>query len=819
MKLKLMKHIVFLLFNIGLFVFFSNQQIQAQTLISGHIIDNLNKNAIPDAQVSFPNRNLKTTTNNQGYFSIYVNIDDTNQQDDFDFRAIYNKIYWSSRKPINLRIYNSLGQEVIPVVRTEKGNGEIDLENYATGVYFLVVNCDGSSFTYKFGKSPYSINLLNKNNAKAIVSRVNTLKTTAFEDTLMITKNGYYPQKYYYQESGGTYEILKTHYDNEIDYLDKIIRPEAYVLLQGLPLNPTFGEVKSIKIVYSIPDGKIYYTNSQKFAIHYDFCAQVLGYSKGHAIFNQEQYAKNPNRIYILATINHFISSDIYTIEFFAGDELDCQDFKTVYDKVTSTFLPGNKLWFYANSTERAKCTALPVISSDELYKGQNYQPLNAEENYGYLRKISVNDLEKTYLSRHDIVLLDGIPLDISVVAGIITTEFQTPLSHINVLSHNRGTPNMALRNGWTNPLLTNLLDKLVYLKVSLDSFQIREASLQEAQAFWAQKEPQTPHVLNIDTTTSGLIELQSAGISSVSCIGGKAANFAELTKVNVTNYGPLPLPEGYFAIPFYYYHQHMKKYGLDIFVNNMLNSEEFKTNIAFRQSQLKKLQDSIKKSPLDTALIRIVKEKISSQGSYTTFRFRSSTNAEDIEGFNGAGLYDSYTGSLTDPDKPVDKAIKKTWASLWNFSAFEEREYFKIDHRTVAMGILAHRSYPAEAANGVVITENLYNPYNPAITINVQIGEISVVSPDENYLPDQIIYYTYSDEDIIEYVNHSNVPGMEGKTVMTDGELKVLKNCCMAIYYHYCRLNFECNTMDIEFKVDIVNGNRKVYIKQARLY
>ena len=40
-----------------------------------------------------------------------------------------------------------------------------------------------------------------------------------------------------------------------------------------------------------------------------------------------------------------------------------------------------------------------------------------------------------------------------------------------------------------------------------------------------------------------------------------------------------------------------------------------------------------------------------------------------------------------------------------------------------------------------------------------------------------------------------------------------------MAIHNHYCRLKEECNTMDVEFKVDIINGQRKIYIKQARQY
>jgi hypothetical protein len=588
-------------------------------------------------------------------------------------------------------------------------------------------------------------------------------------------------------------------------------------MLQSLPLNPVFGEVKSIKIVYSILDQRIYYSNSEKYYIHYDFASQVLGYNKGQVIFNTEQYTKNPNRIYILASINHFISSDIYTLEFFAGDELDCTDIKTVYDKIVQTTFIGNKLKLYVNAPEW-NCTNVPVISSDSLYKGQNYQPLNPHESFGYIKKITIDELRTTYLGRHDIVLLNGIPIDISVVSGIITTEFQTPLSHINVLSHNRGTPNMGLKDGWTNPKVNNFLDKLVYFRVTLDSFYIREANLTEAQTFWAAKEPHVPQVLHPDTLTQGLVDLTKVDVTAVKLVGGKAANIGELTKINVTGYGPLPLPEGIFAIPFYYYWEHIKKYGLDVYINNMLNDTLFWKDASIRQAKLIILQDSIKHSPIDTSFLKLVKDSLSLTPDFKTFRFRSSTNAEDISGFNGAGLYDSYTGSLDDPAKPVDKAIKKTWASLWNFQAFEEREYFKIDHRTVAMGILVNRSFPAEAANGVVITKNIFNPGNAAITINVQIGEISVVKPVESYLPDQIIYYTYK-ENTFEYISHSNVPGMEGKTVLTDNELKVLKDYCMAIYYHYCEINFECNPMDIEFKVDLVDGIRKIYIKQARLY
>ena len=788
--------------------------VSGQNILSGTVVDTYTKIPVEGADVIIQGTSVSTTTDNLGHFSLMTGIDDITDKTDFNLIAVNNHIYWSTNKKMDFYIVNILGSATGMEGKSLSGSGEIGMENCVNGIYLLTVTGSKNSKTYKIIKNNNRIYINNNN----VINRgLQSLKSTlSSSDTIVISKNGFYIQKYAFKNDNVTYELLKSNYD-DLEYLDNLISPYAYVKLQGLPLNPAFGEVKSVKVIYSITDDKIYFSNSAKYNIHYDFCTQVLGYSKGHETFNQEQYSKNVNRIYILASLNHFTASDIYTLEFFAGDELDCSDIKTVYDKVTATTFIGNKLRFYANSTTWATCENVRVISSDELYKGQNYQPLNPESNYGYLKKVDINDLSSTYLGRHDIVLLNGIPVDISVVAGIITTDFQTPLSHVNVLSHNRGTPNMALRDGWTNEKLNNLLGKLVYLKVTLDSFYIREATLSEAEFYWAQKEPQTPHILELDTTTSGLIELADANVNSVKLIGGKAANFAEMTKINVAAYGPLQLPEGYFAIPFHYYYRHMKKYGLDTFINNMLNDPLFQTNIDWRRHELGVLQDSIKNSPLDTALLRLVKEHVSTLSGFTRIRFRSSTNAEDIEGFNGAGLYDSYSGSLTDPERPIDKAIKKVWASLWNFGAFEERDYFKIDHKTIAMGILVHRSFPNEAANGVAITRNLYNPYLPGITINVQIGEISVVNPEEKYLPDQIIYYTYYEG--IEYINHSNVPGMEGKTVMTDAELKVLKDYCIAIHYHYCMLNFECKPLDIEFKVDIVNGERIVYVKQARLY
>ena len=782
-------------------------------VITGKVVDIYTQVPIADAKISIPGTEYKTTSSPSGYFSL-ITSGENDSEEYYYIAGIGNLLIWQTKNPLTLDIYNTLGQKILIQSKTLAGSGEIDLEILANGVYLLNYKVNGNRKNVKFIKTaqgllfPEQGSLKNKSNQNEEVS-----------DSLEIKFDGYYSQKFRIQAEQTNYELLKIHYQS-ISYLNKLPSTESFDMLQSIPFTPTFGEVQSVKIVYSIPDQKIYYMNSSEFFIHYDFAAEILGYPKGHYLFNMEQYKNNKNRIYYLGYLNHFKSSDIYTLEFFSGDEITCDGVLEFYNRIKETSYIGEKLRFYPNNPKWNICDNIPQIASDELYKGQNYQPLNPAENFGYLKKVDIDQIGETYLGHHAIVLLNGIPNDISVVAGVITTDFQTPLSHVNVLSHNRGTPNMALRDGWTNPKLNALIDKLVYLKVNLDSFYIREATITEAEQFWAQKEPTKFQKLKIDTVTSGLVNLENADYRWVSAIGGKASNFAELMTVTYAGQ-PISMPEGAFAIPISYYWNHLKNNKIDVYLKNMLADPEFKTNNTLRISMLSNLQNLIKNSPVDLNLVKLVEEKIEPFNEFTNFRFRSSTNAEDIEGFNGAGLYSSYTGIKGDTKKTIETAIRKVWASLWNLKAFEEREYFKIDQLNVGMAVLVHRSFPAEEANGVVITENLFNIYNPGITINVQVGEMSIVIPENNYLPDQIIYYSFEDQfpDSYNYIGHTTVPGMEGKTVLTPEELKTLNNYCSAIHNHYCQLNSVCKTMDIEFKVDRINGERKIYIKQARLY
>lgn len=614
-------------------------------------------------------------------------------------------------------------------------------------------------------------------------------------------------------------------YDSLI-FLNSITCPDEFNALGGPPLLQIFGNVKSVKAVYEISTGSLYYVSTAAYQLHFDFCKKVLNYKFSHSTFNNDQYGNGPGRLYYLATVNHYKSSNNFTMEFFADDKIDAAGLQILYSAIVHSSYFGNKLQFLPTSARLKQLSIelpnIPAIDENEIYGKQNFQALNPGQSFGWLRKVSISDIGSAYLGRHDILVVNGLPVEIPVISGIVTTVFQTPLSHVNVLSHNRGTPNMALKTAWVDDSISKYIDKLVFFSVTSDSFLIREASLSEADSFWRSREPDDTVILECHDDTAGLFDMMNLSHKSLNLVGAKAANFAELTKITI---GPesLPVPEAAFAIPFFYYRKHLSENGIDSFIERMLTDSLFKIDYRRRISSLEKLRDSINNAPLDNQFVKDVEEKIQSIGNFKSMRFRSSTNVEDIEGFNGAGLYESHTAKIGDPEKSVEKTIKKVFASLWTMRGFEEREYFKIDHRSAAMGILVHRSFPDEDVNGVAITGNIYLPELTAYTVNAQINEISVVSPPQGVVADQFLFYLFSSDafenPVIEYITKSSVNN--GVPVMTNNEIAQLAKWLKMIerrFYSVLAPGISENMfdMDVEFKLD---ENRKLYIKQARPY
>ncbi|MFN8395110.1 MAG: PEP/pyruvate-binding domain-containing protein [Bacteroidia bacterium] len=625
------------------------------------------------------------------------------------------------------------------------------------------------------------------------------------------------------------------------DFLHQLASKDDFDLLKGKPLTAKYGMVESVKLVWDLRAEKMYYISGKRWEWHYEFCRDKLGFLQSNYLFNEANYGTGTHRRYTLANLNYFPADERWTLEFSSADLIPLELVTDLYGRVVKSTFIGDKIQIFLNTPRLQSILMggkLPYILPDAIYAGLVYQPLNCKRSFGYLRRVPVATLDSLPPGATDIVVLDGPALDIPAVAGLISPDFQTPLSHLNVLCKNRGTPYLAQKGIWTDSLILAMENKLVRFEVYQDSFRLVPADLNEATKFWEAQRPGKVQKLKPNLKTSGLQSLEKLGLHTVNLVGGKASNFSILSRLAADSQNKFRVPEGAFAIPFYWYWEHFEASGAMALAQKLVSDPSAKTDTKILRQRLLEIQNAFLRHPVNGDLVQMVEERIRKSSPTLRMRFRSSTNAEDIEGFNGAGLYESRTGIVGDTARSVAEAIRDVWASLWNIRAYQEREYFRIDHMRCAMGLLVHRGFPDERANGVAITKNLYRPDYYGFVINVQAGETSVVSPPPGVECDQLICYSDSDLDfykkkrVVEYITYGNQNG--GKPVLSPEEVILLTEQLAAIKKHYWGLmgarlaatgyydereiaRYNRFALDLEFKFD--GEDRVLYIKQVRPY
>ena len=277
--------------------------------------------------------------------------------------------------------------------------------------------------------------------------------------------------------------------------------------------------------------------------------------------------------------------------------------------------------------------------------------------------------------------------------------------------------------------------------------------------------------------------------------------------------------PNG-FAIPFAFYDQFMRENELYDVLGRMLSIRGFYSDADLREAELSKLRDRIKKAPVPSDLSEAILSLDQAFPTGSAIRCRSSTNNEDLPDFNGAGLYDSYTHYPH--EGLLENTVKQVWASMWNYRAFEEREFYRINHFYAAMGVIVQPSYQDEASNGVAVTKNIIDPNWTGYYVNVQVGENLVTNPTEDAIPEEfLVSLLLADPEIgnyeyeVQYVRKSN-RRIDGQPILTQDQVFDLAGRLQLIQTHFKRLyNGDRNFgMEIEFKFD---RDQQLIIKQAR--
>ncbi len=595
----------------------------------------------------------------------------------------------------------------------------------------------------------------------------------------------------------------------------------TFAAFAGKPLSEKYGNVRAVKVMYDLSRQKLYFINSAFFKYHHEFAAESLNDWSSLLEFNDANYSDGHRRRFFLGNLNYYPAIGRYLLELSASDEMGVENICRFYELVRESSKLDHEIGFLLNSNrlmnlKKELSEKLPVTDPAELYKNLRFQSIAAYSAMGILRIEPDISEGMRPVEANEILVLGVTPIELPAVRGLIVSEFQTPLSHVSILGQNRKIPICALRNALHDSTLLRLEGKKVRLTVRDTNFMISEVSELDDPG---QNKPVIS--LEKDLSLRELIDCSELDMKDSDKVGNKAANFGELCKLS----GPkhFKTPEVSFAIPFWFYEEHMRRCGADSLIEQLIASHNRHT-AAQTAETLKEIRKRIRKTAVDPALIRTIDRKLRAQTEFRTFRFRSSTNAEDAEGFSGAGLYTSKTVDLDDPERGIEEALQKVWASLWYDAAFTERVIFNMDQQNVSMGVLVHRSFPDEAVNGVAITKNLYRNDYPGYVINAQLGDVSVVSPENDIVCDQFVCYPAQTDEFynntVDVITYSDLNG--GQLVMTPEEIKYLSLELERLKRYFARKyrnysSFNEFALDIEFKLG--KGDRQLYIKQVRLY
>jgi hypothetical protein len=368
-----------------------------------------------------------------------------------------------------------------------------------------------------------------------------------------------------------------------------------------------------------------------------------------------------------------------------------------------------------------------------------------------------------------DILLTDGLPAETPLVAGIISLTPQTPNSHTAILAQSFGIPFVHIPGAADQERVQQLAGRKVILRaeVVFDTARIKVIDAEELPPsveaeLLAAKQPQpilyTPR--QVLGAVSRRVELLQP--EDVKYFGGKAVNYGLLRRTIPAN-----TPAGVaFSFDLWdaFLDQMMPAYGRtlrqEIAARLVPHStwppaqmQAFKTTLADIRSLIRN------EAAMPAASQQVIVSALSGFDPLRKIRFRSSTNLEDGQTFTGAGLYDSYSGCLTDDtdgnttgpcacdpaeteERGVFRAIQRVYASYYNDNAVLERLRHGVVEAECGMAVLVHHSYPdaQELANGVASLGYRFTfGTNIEGKLVTQAGAESVTNPDGSAAPEVV--------------------------------------------------------------------------------
>jgi len=567
---------------------------------------------------------------------------------------------------------------------------------------------------------------------------------------------------------------------------------------------------------------RVYYINSRAFQFHKDFVnATYLSLERGR-IFYDSNYLKSDRR-FILGTIAYHTGVGKFAFEFWEGDQITPDLLAECYSALKQSFY--SQLFFKPTSASHeeiagrlnanpSRSIGMPVLAASEVGDMSGYQALNPGAAIGQLRIVD-HLTPDIVIDRNQIVIFKEVPVHLTPLSGIIMTERASPLSHVNMLAKSWAIPNATIKD--SDKLFKQLEGKYVRLEVREDGYSLAPAdasAVARRNREWVKRgDLITPRA---DLGYERLTDLNLQRARDAVRFGAKSANLGEIIHARLPG---IVVPRG-FAIPFHFYQKFIRRNHLEERIAAAVEEDRFVHDPRYRKTRLDEIRGWIQRGEHDSAFQKQILTKVHREYAGLGLFARSSTNAEDLATFSGAGLYSTVPNVRSDEE--LMEAIKTVWASVWNYEAYEARESFGMNHFGVYPAVLIQEGIDAESA-GVAITTDPFNRSDRgAVYVNAKRG-LGIKVVEGRRVAEQAIYHpssrsiqvlTRSDEDtMLAFDDRGGVKELtidQHRRVLTDEMVRRLAHAARQI-----KRVFEGRDQDIEW----VYRGGKLFIVQSRPY
>jgi hypothetical protein len=508
-------------------------------------------------------------------------------------------------------------------------------------------------------------------------------------------------------------------------------------------------------------------------------------------------------RFFGLGTLLHFapnparkVPEEIWAFELEYADRADVSEIERFFSLLEAGLpeaLRGKLRWVTRSGAQNAVATAMKTSGHRLASRTLRYADLVVEGavevyNAGIAAgrvHVLEPDFSPSSVRETDLAVLPTVPDDIPPSRAILSDVPQTALAHVNLLAKSRGTPNAHVAGLLEWPQLGDwdYLGQPLIVSVTEDAGQGKvrwqPISVDQLATYETLLAPPERHVQTVDVATIPLtVELDTGGAAAMSDLvplaGGKAAGFLSLAELGMRT------PDHPIALTIKSFREHMA--DLDPLIEAVLELPDMADSrvrllvlegephyrevhaddpaaLAFLAQRLAShandplaeviarggVKAMVVDKPIAYDTLRAIRERLVARfadlAPTQALRFRSSSTAEDVPGFNGAGLYVSHTGYLfpsqlgpSDRDRTVERAIKDTWASYWGFQAFEERRAAHIDHFEGAMAVVIHPRFDDDRELANAVATFWWSDYGVdaprRLVLNVQAGALLVTNP-----------------------------------------------------------------------------------------